>query len=79
MSEPLTEERKAYWLGFVEGYAQGRRGIEESERVSEGQDWKQGRIDGRKVGLLDRKEGVKLEHSLYVKRCGPEEWETCPP
>ena len=81
MGEPLTIERKEYWLGFVEGYAQGRRGLDARERVSEGQDWKQGRIDGREAGLRDRKERVRLEHSLHVKRCGPEEWEadTCNP
>ena len=76
MGEPLTIERKEYWLGFVEGYALGRnRGADlgekdpnpEKERVRCGEHWKQGRKDGYKAGKVDRNKNVLFEHSLRVE------------
>lgn len=83
MAEPLTKEKKAYWLGFAEGYALARdRGCDLrehdpnplEERVHREQDWKQGRRDGFKAGLCDRKKNVLFDHSIHVTLADKEDW-----
>ena len=85
MAITFTPEKKAYMLGFAEGYAMARdRGADlrdgdprpREERVTSGQDWKQGRKDGYKAGMRDREENLLFDHSLHVELGEPQDWLT---